>query len=218
MSNEIAVIEKQSAKVVERAKAIVVADQKTYDVANAFISTIKGVQKEVKATFEPIIKKAHAAHKEAVAQKDRHLKPLEQAEKFVKEKTVAYYTEQERKRREEERKAQEKADREAQKEKDRLEARAKKAEENGDTTKAETLRDKAEEVEPVDLFVAPKVEQSAGVSYREKWTAIVIDKKTVPDEWKTINQSALDRHAQNTKGQIAIPGVKFKVEKIQANR
>jgi hypothetical protein len=61
-------------------------------------------------------------------------------------------------------------------------------------------------------------EKPPGVSYRDKWTAEVVDVKVLPREYMVPNQQALDKFAGAMKGSIPIPGVKFHKEKIMASR
>ena len=51
--------------------SIQIRDQATFEEASAFLLSVKGIKKEVDSTFDPIIEKAHSAHKEALAQKKK---------------------------------------------------------------------------------------------------------------------------------------------------
>lgn len=68
-----------------------------------------------------------------------------------------------------------------------------------------------EKPDTVDLYackqaVIPKVE---GQYKRSNWKARVINAELVPKEFWIINESALDKTAKLTKGEIEIPGVEF---------
>ena len=89
----------------ERAKRIMVHDAKTLSIANDFLISIKIMRDEIGRTFNPIIKKAHEAHKEAVAKKKEHEEPLKDAETTIKVHIGAYMTLQAEIRREAEEKA-----------------------------------------------------------------------------------------------------------------
>jgi hypothetical protein len=52
------------------------------------------LRKEISGTFDPIIKKAHEAHKEAVAQKKRYTEPLDKADEFDRKALALYHDEQ----------------------------------------------------------------------------------------------------------------------------
>lgn len=63
-----------------------VIDQDSLDYASHLLITIKGLKKQVDQAFDPILKKAYEAHKEAVAQKKKFSAPLEEAELSIKRK------------------------------------------------------------------------------------------------------------------------------------
>src|SRR5262249_33678901 len=79
----------------DTASRIVIKNDQGYVEAGEFLLTVKGLLKEVEDTFEPIIKAAHKAHKEAVAQKRKFSDPLEEAERLVKAK-IGMWVEQQR--------------------------------------------------------------------------------------------------------------------------
>lgn len=99
MENEITAIVKKVNPIIEQAGQLVVKCQADLETAKNLISNvIKALKKEMDDTFDGIIAKAHAAHKEAVAQKKRHYEPLEAAERLIKQKMGLYLDEQERHR------------------------------------------------------------------------------------------------------------------------
>jgi hypothetical protein len=61
-------------------------------MAKEVAQTIKAFQKEVDSTFDPIIERAHVTHKEALAQKKKHMDPLAEAEKRIKQLIGDYLT------------------------------------------------------------------------------------------------------------------------------
>jgi len=151
------------------ARVFRVVTQEQYSGAGEKLKAIKGLMQKVNATFDPIISKAYAAHKEAIAQKKNHEGPLIEAEGIYKRGMLGFQQEQERIRREE----QARLDELARKERERLEARAAKAEEKGKAEKAEELRNQAATVPaPVVQIETPKV---AGTSIRTTYYAYVKD-------------------------------------------
>lgn len=216
--NDVATIKKDVDAVVFKSNMLEVTDQISYDEANQFLSTIKAGAKAVKSFFKPMKEKTQAAHKQIVSQENDLLKPLAEAEQVAKSKTVAYWQEQEKKRQELERQQREKAEKEAREERERLESEAKEADKKGEGEKAQELKQQAEATEPVDMIVAPQVQKSTGVSYREIWKYKVEDFKALPDVYKVANSQMLSRIAIATKGKPPIPGVKFYSETSQANR
>ncbi len=96
-SPAIAAIEESTALVVTEAQGITITDQDSYGYAGAFLTDVlKPARKEIEATFGPIVKAAHAAHREATGQRKRHEAPLIEAEKIVKSVMGVYVIEQRR--------------------------------------------------------------------------------------------------------------------------
>jgi len=214
----VVVIERKTQDLTKQATAIVIKDQLQYGRANNFLRAVKDLQKEIHATFDPIVAAAYKTHQEATSKRKEHLMPAVSAEIVVKNKMIVYSDEQEAKRIAEQRKIDAKARVEEEKKRKELEARAEKWAAKGKIAKAEELQEQAEEVEVVAPVVAPKVEKVKGVSYKENWSAIVVDETKVPREYLQVNTMALNRIAKATKGSIKIPGVEWKMEKILASR
>jgi len=215
---QIVVIEKNTKYLTEEAKAIVISTQDHYEKANEFLRAVKGLQKEIHATFDPIVSAAHKTHQEATSKRKEHLDPAISAERVVKGKMIAYDDKMEAIRRAEQRRIDAKAREEEERKRKELAARAEKWAAKGKIAKAEELQEQAEEVEVVAPVVAPKVEKIKGVSFKENWSAIVVDETKVPREYLQVNTMALNRIAKATKGSIKIPGVEFKMDKILASR
>ena len=215
---QIVVIEKNTKYLTEEAKAIVISTQDHYEKANEFLRAVKGLQKEIHATFDPIVSAAHKTHQEATSKRKEHLDPAISAERVVKGKMIAYDDKMEAIRRAEQRRIDAKAREEEERKRKQLEKRAEEWAAKGKEAKAEELQEQAEEVEVVAPVVAPKVEKIKGVSFKENWSAIVVDETKVPREYLQVNTMALNRIAKATRGSIKIAGVEWKMEKILASR
>ena len=122
----------------DKAKQIIVYNGVTLSKANEFLQSIKLLMKEIGETFNPIIKKAHEAHKEAVTKKKEHEAPLIEAEKTIKLHIGAYLEGQAKIRREAEEKAR-REEEDRQKEEDRILAEAKILEDSGKEEEARSL-------------------------------------------------------------------------------
>ena len=219
MDNEKEKIEKESTELVVKSQNLVITNQGQYEDAASFLQILKGMQKKVENSFNSIIEKAHQAHKEAIAKRDEHLDPLKKAEKTVKNLMVNYTEEQERKAREEQLRLQKIADAEAARQKKILEEKIARAEASGKTEKAEELQAQKETITPIVApVIAPQIETPKGVSYREQWSAEIIDEKLIPREYLIVNLQALNKIAAATKGTISVPGVRFVSTKILASR
>lgn len=200
------------------AKNTAIVSQDTYECAAELLKTIKLKGKDLEAKRKEITKPLDVAKKAVMDLFRKPLIMLVDAERIVKKGMVGYITEQERIRKEKEERLRKQAEAEERRKKKLLEDRAKKAEAEGNAEKAEELRDKKEEVSVEAPVLADTTETPKGVSYKERWTAEVIDFKLLPDEYKLSNMSMLNKVAQATKGEVPVAGVKFNSEKEVASR
>jgi hypothetical protein len=189
-----------------------------YVNAGTALKAIKSKIKEFDTLRKSITKPLDESKKRTMDMFNLPLEKLRAAEKNIKNEMITYSEKQEKKQRELQAKLRLEADEKARKERKRLETRAKKAEETGKEEKAEALREQAEEVVAEEAVVVAAPGKPPGVSYRDKWTAEVVDVKVLPREWMTPAQQVLDKFAQATKGTIAITGVKFHKEKVMSSR
>ncbi len=224
--NEIEVVQKEVLPIPEQAKMIVVRDQPSLVKANDFFLTIKALRKKIADTFDPIISKAHAAHKEALNQKSLIEAPLATAEKYLNGQVTAYHQEVEKKRREEEELARQKAiveemeRRKAEEEIRMTQAAALEAvgaKEEAEALVAETIE---ENEKPVEIYVPPPTTPKAdltGVSIKTYWSAEVTDLKVLcravaegkaPIACVEPNMAVLNAQARALKKEMNIPGVK----------
>lgn len=165
--NDTAIIEKEAQTALQVAKGFKITNPEQFTKAGEMLKSIKGIMKQIADTFDPIIKKAHEAHKEAVAQKKKHETPLLEAETIYKRAMLAYNEEQERIRRQ----AQAKLEEEARKEREKLEKQAAAALAKGKTEKAEDLQMRAATVAtPVVAVSTPTV---SGISTITRYSAKV---------------------------------------------
>lgn len=204
-------IEKKVALVPDEAQAIRVVDGPSYERAGLLLTTIKGFRAEINRTFDPIISKAHEAHREALAQKKRHDEPLVRAEAILKPRMVAYLQAEDEKRRQEQERLDAIARREAE---DRQLAQAARAEEAGNQDKAVSILERPTMVAPVVLpSAAPKV---AGVKTYDRLDFRVDDAKLVPDIYKLVDEAKIRRALATYGEDLRIPGVTFFKTKVVA--
>jgi len=217
MELEVRKIKEQSLELINKANDMEVRTREQYDSTAIFLKAIKAIQKQVKETFDPIVDKTRAAWKESVAQKDKHLNPLVEAERLVKKKVLLFLQEDARKRKaEEDRLAAEARERER-KEKAKLEKKAEKAEARGDMEKAEELREKKEEVH-IPTPIIPDEKKKDGVSLPKIWKAKITDINLVPREHMLPDMVKLNKLAKAVKGTMQIPGVEFYFEETVSAR
>ncbi len=156
-------LKKDALRFPDRAKRIIVHDGKTLTWANEFLQDIKLLMKEIANTFNPIIKKAHETHKEAVAKKKEHETPLLEAERTIKLHIGSYMEDQARIRREAE-EAVRKKEEDRQKEVDRILAESKVLKDSGKEKEAESLE--AEIPLPARVEIPPEPE-AEGLSMKQ---------------------------------------------------
>ncbi len=219
ISTEVAVRAQQEAPaMLKQAEAIVILNQSQYEGANNVLKTVKDKGRELDAKRKEITKPLDQAKRVVMDLFREPLEILTTAEKIIKRAMISYADEQDRLRREEQRKLELKAKAEEDRKRKDLEDRAKKWAAKGDKAKAEELQEQAEDVHVETQIVAPVTEQPKGVSFRESWSAKVVDENKVPREYLSVNIQALNKVAQATKGAIKIPGVEFKMEKVLSSR
>jgi uncharacterized protein YhaN len=195
--------------IIEQGKSVVIKTSEDYEQAGFVFTTIKSVMKQVDESFDPIIQKAHQAHKEAVAQKKKIYEPLETVSKHVKKVMSDYDTEQERIRKAEEARLQEIARKE---EEEKKLAEAIAAEQSGDKQEAEAIMEEPVYVAPVVLKKeVPKVQ---GVSFREVWKFRIVDEKKIPREYLTPDLVKIGGVARSMKGKTNIPGIEAYPERV----
>jgi TolA-binding protein len=224
--NEIEVVTKEVLSVPDRANLIIVKDQVSLTAANQVFLDIKGLRKKIEDTFSPIISAAHRTHQEAIAQRKKIEEPLIVAEKYLNGQVTAYHQEIEKKRREEEEVARQKAiveemARRKAEEEARI-AQAAELEAAGATEEAEALITETVEdnQKPLEVYVpppaTPKVELE-GATVKTYWQAEVTDLRAlcraVADGKAAIacvepNMTVLNAQARALKKEMAIPGVR----------
>lgn len=214
-------IQQASSTTLTEAKAFKIVAATQFTEAGEKLKGIMALKKKIAETFDPHIDRAYKAHKELVAEKKSHEAPLVEAEGHIKRAMLGYQQEQERIRREAEAKAQE----EARKQREKLEAQAAKAAEKGKTEKAEALQVAAASV--VTPIIPPTVPKVAGISTRITYRASVENIKalaaavgagTIPEMAVLPNMPFLNNQARAMKETLAYPGVKVEQETGIASR
>lgn len=234
------IVEEKALSLPDQAKAIRIADQGTFERAAEFLLGVKALRREIDETFDPVIKKSHEAHKEAVAAKKKVEAPVADAEAIVKRGMGTYQLEQERvareaaevarkerERLEAEARAREGAERKRleREAEDRRLAEASEAEARGDAETAARLLDAP--LEPVfvapaaPVFMPPPAPETAkveGVSFRESWDFELVDERNLPREYLTPDLKKIGAVVRAMKGETKIPGVRVWSTKTVAAR
>jgi len=153
-------LEMKTLTLYEKATSLIITDNDSYIAAAEVGKGLKALEKEITEYHEPLRVAAKASYDAVLKRKNDDLAPVIEASGIVRKTVNTYIQEQDRIRKEEECKAQIKADEDARKERERLEAQALKAIESGKESKAESLMEKAENVYAAPVTVAPTVNKT----------------------------------------------------------
>lgn len=190
----------------DQARALAITDDASLVRAGDILVAIKGLRAEIDAAFDPIIQKAHAAHKEALSQKKKADDPLVEAEGIIKPRIAAYQAEQERIRREDEARLRAEAERA---EEERRIAEAIALEESGDAVEAEAVISAPVVVPRPVIPPAPKL---AGISTAQVWKYEITDMNKVPREYLKIDEVKVGGVVRALKDAANIPGIRIYTE------
>lgn len=174
--------------------------------ATLILKGIKGLKEKIESTFNPIIEKAHQTHKEALGKRDLYLKPVQDIEKKIKNNILVYTNKVIAEQRERERIANEALAKVAEEQKQNLLAKAK---ESTNKWESETLKEKAQEIKPITVYVQERVVESDGLGFRKNWKARIIDFDLIPREYLIANEALLNKEAKRSEKESHIPGVEF---------
>ncbi|MCK5561231.1 MAG: hypothetical protein KAJ51_11575, partial [Thermoplasmata archaeon] len=156
---------------------------------------------KLKCIFDPIVKKANDAKKEAADQRKAQIDPIEQAENIIKQKCKDYENERERRRleTEEKMKAKAKADAEQQVKDDK------------EFAEAHGLDDDNEEPSPpapeVKVKVKPTIEKVTGLGIRRTWKYRITDEAKIPREFLKIDNVKIGEAVRQGKDKTSIEGI-----------
>lgn len=201
MENEIEVYQDQAVDVLKQAEAIKVVDKDSYDVAGAFVKSIKPLEKGIVEYFKPMKQKAREAHKAICEKETEALKPVKGALRLFNGKMTKWFTAEQYKASVKREQLRREAIRQQEEEK------LKKAEElaeSGDEEIAEEVLS-APIVEPV--FKPVQVEKPKGISYRDNWKFRIVDEQAIPRAYLMPDEKLIAGTARIQKDKTLIPGV-----------
>ena len=207
MSTELTVRQKNEMEViVSNANNLKINNDDDQQRALEVLPSIQEKLKLINETFDPIVKKAHEAHKEALKQKKTHADPLENAKRIIGRKVGAYQQEQERKA--EEKRRLEQAELQKRAEEEALQA-AEELESVGDTEAAEMVLETPVVAQAAPVKEAPKV---SGIAVKKTWKFRVKNPNLIPREYLTIDEKKIGGIVRAMKDQTNIPGVEVYFE------
>ncbi|MCK5613998.1 hypothetical protein KAR91_69690 [Candidatus Pacearchaeota archaeon] len=221
MDKELQVFKDEVVEITETASFVEVTDQGTYEMAEVIGKNISDKIKDIKKFFDVRKKEANKVHKRVCADEKDSLAPYQVVFNDIKVKMLAYEEEQAKIRREEERIARAKFDKEQKEKREKQEKERQKLEkENAKKVAAgevvaEIIEEEEEEISAEDIYIPPTIEKKG--QNRVTWSAEVISVQDfyrgiiTSGRWDLIepNQSALNAAAKEMKAESDIPGVKF---------
>lgn len=207
-------ITERALTVPDQARAVEIKSNDDFVRAGEILLVIKDLRKQIDETFDPIIKKQHEAHKEAVAQKKKVDAPLVEAENIIKPRIAAWSAEQERIRREEEARLRKIAQKE---DEDRRLHDAILAEETGDKAMSEEIL--SAPAQSATVVVPKSVPKVAGVNMVKQWKFRIVNPAMIPREYLTPDEIKIGGVVRALKDQAHIPGVEvYSVDNVSAGR
>jgi hypothetical protein len=218
----------ESASWAARAKDLQIVDRESYQNASHLLISVKHFRAKIANWFAPHVeaametkRRAEAARKQLVDERERMEAPLVEAEAALKRSLLAWDAKQEELRREQERQLQEEARKRAE---EATLAAAAALETEAAVTGDEAMLQEAHDIleQPIDAPVVtvqklmPKVQ---GVTYRDNWKAheaidvkalaLAVAQGRVPVTFLTPNLTAINQFIRATKGTHDIPGVRI---------
>ena len=153
----------------EVAKTFEVANDTQLELAGLALREVKSMQKQVEDTFKPMKQAADAAKREILDKEKLHLAPLQEAERILKQKSLAYTAARDARVAAERRTAEEAARKQAE---EAREAERKRLWNEG-------KRKASQQVAVAPIVVAPvapppPAPKVAGISVREVWTFEIV--------------------------------------------
>lgn len=169
------------------------------EAASGMREAIKSRSQAIMGLLDPFIKQAHALHKSYTSRRSQIIAPLEEAQKILDRKMVAWQESEDKRIAEKQR---------IRDEEEKLRA-AEKAESDGNDALAEAIIDGQLPV------TAPPVEKTktSGVSFAQVWTYEIEDESLIPREYLIPDIKAIGAVARAQKDRCRIPGVRVFAQK-----
>ena len=214
-SPEVAEATTQAEQMMTRYSTFQIKAQPDYDEAGELLKKIKVKAAEIEELQKGITRPLNEALKRARDLFRRPLDYLERAENSLRKVRLIWQNDQEAKRLEAESKLRELARKEEEKKRKALEVRIEKAEEKGDTEKAELLREKQAEVFVPAPIVESQVQKTEGIGIRKMWKFRIADESLIPREYLIPDSVKIGKMVRASGGTVKIAGVEVFSEDVE---
>lgn len=199
------------------ARELTVTNDRELADAHGIVKAIKALKKEIRDGYDEIVKKTREAWLKACAKRDHYLKPLDEAERIVKDKMAPYMEEQARRVREAEeaaRRAEEEAEAAQRAAEEERQRKAREALQDGDTREAEKILEKpAPEIVPEKVDI-PETQKLEGTYTRTDWMWELENIDLVPrmlpngERPLKLDRGVITAYVQKHKDKANIPGIR----------
>ena len=213
MTDEIKSLEIEASAIRGGFKKIEVIDNQGYEATCEYRKTVKAYEKRVHEYADADISSADKLHGSLIAKRNELLSPVELVLPKIDQALRDYDNEQDRLRKAEEVRLQALARKQ---EEDRRLADAALLEAQGDKKEADAVLAEPVHVPPVVLAkTTPKVQ---GISYKEIWKYKIVDASRIPPAYLKPDEVRIGQVVRALKGSCNIPGVKAYPDKTVAGR
>lgn len=204
----------EAAAMVKTAQELTIKNQHDYDYATELLVQYKSAGKRVWDALNDPCKKIMAALDSARNIRDIGFNPFKVSEGMIKTKMEDHVAKIERKRMEEQAKADEKARQKAAAER---QAQIEEAKKRKDKEALENLKKAPLEVAPA-IIKTPEVVQGKGVSMRKVWKVANVDRALLPQKYLMPDIKAIEATVKGLGALHGIPGVSVVEETITSAR
>lgn len=213
--DELQTMRSDGGSLIESAKAVArsIVDGTTLNRAATMMLEAKTRIKVIKDRFKDPKSDAKKAHQSICDLESELVEPYERIEREILKPAMARFEEEQQKKRRDE---EERLNAEAKKKEE--DARLKHAEElskNGQSDLADQVLDEPVVVAPV---VLPRIETPAGISYRDVWKYRITNEHLVPRQYLSVDDKKISGIVRALKNEAKIPGVEVYCEKSVAGR
>lgn len=194
-----------------RVSGLAVVDQQSLDWAREWLKKIKEARARIGEVFDSKIAKAHALHKDLVAEKRRFTDGLDKADAVLRPKVADYLAEQDRLRFEEQRAAE--------LAKKKIEVESAKAVDKAHELVREGMVDEADEVIGAGYAKVEEIKASTpavrekpvaeDLQTRKIWDFEIEDETAIPREFLAVDKVKIGAYVRAMKDQGKIPGVRI---------
>lgn len=198
-------------------KGLKITNPEIYNHLTTALKEIKGRIKDLTDKRKEITGPIDKAKKAVMDLFRNPINLYTQAENNIKSAMITYTDEQEAARKKEEDRLRREAVAREKKEKEKLKKKAIKADEKGDTDKAEELRDQAEDVKVAAPIMPSNIGKVSGITYKTTWKFKVVDVNKIPREYLIPDEKAIREVVEATKGKLEIEGIEIYSEKSVAS-